>query len=119
MKEEFPEIDALLDYISEFEERHKNTPMLLDPVQFLNFKNCYDALTEIITSEGSKIETKITMNWFGTGSCSFSIETDDFTVREPQKFIDAIKHIANFEVYPLLNGNIKIGVMFNDVMRPV
>lgn len=119
MKEEFDELDALVEYIREYEEQHKNTPMLLDPVQFLKFKQCYDGLTAMILAEGSKIKTKITMNWFKTGMCSFNIETDELSVRDMEAFVKLIEPAANFDVYPLLNENIRISVMFHNVMRAV
>jgi len=121
MQEEFPGLNAFIEYLGEFKNKHKDTPFLLDPVNFLHFKESYNILAELATAEGNEIETNITMNWFKTGSCSFNITTDDFVLRDGSainKFTEAFKYAANFEIYPLLEEKIRIGVVFDNVMRP-
>ena len=122
MEEEFDELNAFIEYLGEFEKKHKNTPFLLDPLNFMRFQESYTILTELAKAEGNEIKAEINMNWFKSGSCSFSIETYDIVLRDEvaiNKFIKAIKYAANFEVCPLLEEKINIGVVFNNVMRPV
>jgi len=119
VEEEFKGIDALVEYIRFLQEKNKDKAMLFDPQRLLEFKQCYDRMLSIAKETTPDATPEIHMNWFGMGDCSFSIETDEFEVREPNEFILAIKDTTNFEVYPLLNGKIRIGVMFKDVMVSV
>lgn len=79
----------------------------------------YDILKEIVCKYDPEAVMEVNINVINDGSASISIETCDFVVHDVQEFIEAIKNANNFEIYPLKNGNMKIAIMFNDIMKVI
>lgn len=46
-------------------------------------------------------------------------EIGSLTVLRPALFMETIKDADNFEVYPLTNGNLKVGIAFQAVLKTI
>ncbi|MDR2580975.1 MAG: hypothetical protein LBC85_08290 [Fibromonadaceae bacterium] len=53
------------------------------------------------------------------GNGSIEIETDELEVKNIDEFISAIKPAQNFEIHPLLNGNLSMSICFKDLTKEV
>lgn len=82
-------------------------------------RTAYSNLENIIHEYDRDAKVEIEINEFNDGSASISVETDDIVVQDISKFITIIEHASNFEVYPLINGNMKFAITFNDIMTLV
>lgn len=79
----------------------------------------YDILKEIVYKYDPDVTMEVNTNVINDGSASISIETCDLVVHDVKEFIEAIKKANNFEIYPLKNGNLRIAIMFNDIMKVI
>lgn len=90
--------------------------MTFNPTRLAQWQNGCRALA--LLAEKSSAEAKITTeldDFLCMGTVS--IETDDFTVTNVSKLLEALKDATTFEVYPLLNGNIRLSVSYNNVLK--
>lgn len=46
---------------------------------------------------------------------SITVELDSLTVYNVAEFVDTLKDSDNFEVYPLINGNIRVDITFQKI----
>lgn len=76
----------------------------------------YDRLKTIVHEYTPDAKLEVNMNTINDGSASISVETDELVIHNVQDFISVIEKARNFEIYPLNNGNIKIAIMFDDIM---
>ena len=75
-------------------------------------------LKDLLCMSGESGEIEINLHReFNMGS--ITAEIPSFTVREPALFVEVIKEADNFEIYPLVNGNIKIGISFQSVLKTI
>lgn len=87
---------------------------VVDNVRMKEIKSACESLKKIV---GTKTEIEIDENILNDGSIAISVEVDEIVVTNIQDFVSIIKTANNFEVYPLLNGNIKFAIMFEDAMK--
>jgi len=119
VKFEFKDFESFLKWLKKAEEKQQLKAMLYDPRRLLEFKQAYDGLCKIASETSPDIKVNVSVNKYHDGIGSFTIETDEFVSRNVEEFVNSLKNSSTFEVYPLLNGNIRIGVTFHDVMVEV
>lgn len=107
------DLDAFLDYICQLPK---------PAVKLLNFKRYHDLLEAFYklqkllkeTNPESKLSIDIDQNFnFGC----ISVELTDLSVIKPLDFSAVIKRSDNFEIYPLVNGNLKFDITFHNVIK--
>lgn len=69
-----------------------------------------------ISGESGEIEVNLHRE-FNMGTITAEIKS--LTVHETTLFTEMIKDADNFEIYPLVNGNIKIGIAFQSVLKTI
>ena len=79
----------------------------------------HDILEKIVCEYDPEAKIKIDMNVLNDGSASIVVETCDFVVHNVQEFVEVIKNANNFEIYPILDGNMRIAIMFNNIMKVI
>lgn len=89
---------------------------MVNRIQMQYLKAAYDNLEHLIHRHSADVKIEVKMNEFNDGAASITAETDEIVVKEIKSFIAVIEHASNFEVYPLLNGNMRIAITFNDLM---
>ena len=70
-------------------------------------------MQEILDDQNIKTKIEIKPCPLGMGDVVIKFEVDDFTIRNITKFIDAIKEMKNFEIYPTKNGIMFAGIITN------
>ena len=79
----------------------------------------HDILEKIVCEYDPDAKMTIDMNVLNDGSASIVVETCDFVVHNVQEFIEVIKNANNFEIYPILDGDMRIAIMFNNIMKVI
>lgn len=50
---------------------------------------------------------------------SVSVELDSLTIYNPEAFAELVRQADNFDIYPLTNGNIRLDIAFQSVLKTV
>lgn len=106
-------LDALLDYINQLP---KSTVKLLDVSRYQLLMETAAALQKLLAEiipEGS-LTVDVDPD-FNLGS--ISSELPELSITNPQALSDILKNADNFEVYPLTNGNLRLDVTFQRMLK--
>lgn len=90
---------------------------IVNPRKMKYFHTAHNSISHIMKECGPNAKIEVALNEFNDGSATITVETDDFIVKNIGMFVNVIEHASNFEIYPLLNGNIRFAVAFNDIME--
>jgi len=107
--------DALINY---FKNLPKATIKMINPKRYRLMLEVAAQLTDFLKKTLSEGEINIEINQlFNLGS--ISIELESLTINDPNAFSKLICKADNFEIYPLTNGNIKLDITFQSVLRSI
>lgn len=111
------EFDSTLDALLElFKCLPESTVKIINPYRYQLMMQTTAKLTSLLRKTMSEGEVNIEINdIFNLGS--ISVELDILTVSEPLDFADIICKADNFEIYPLTNGNIRLDIAFQGVLK--
>lgn len=105
--------EALVEYIKCLP---KATVKMINPPRYRLLMRTASQLTDLLRRtepEGElNIEIDDTLN-LG----SISVELESLTIEEPLTFADVIYKADNFEIYPLVNGKIRLDITFHGVLN--
>lgn len=108
-------LDALLDYINQLP---KSTVKLLDVSRYQLLMETAAALQKLLAEtipEGS-LTVEIDPD-FNLGC--ISSELPELSVTNPQTFSVILKNADNCEIYPLTNGNLRLDITFQRILKSV
>ena len=108
-EETFAVIDALIELI-----KKQPVPPLKYPniIKYRAMMRSAEKLQALLKDEG--VDVKIIPE-FNIGS--ISVELSDLSVDLTHEFADIIAGADKFEIYPLLNGNIRLDITFQSVLK--
>ena len=119
-KKEFEEetndcLDGLLAF---FAAIPKETTKLLNVPKYREMLVAASLLKDLLSQseESGMIEINVHPE-FNLGAVT--AEVTSLTAEKPELFIEILKSADNFEVYPLVNGNIKIEIAFQSIMKTI
>lgn len=111
--QEDPIITALFDIIR---NNHPKT-CIINPKRWRELLLAKEALNDLLKQNG---EGSAEITYFPEFlSASISAEVESLEVHDFAAFQIAMVKANNFEIYPLVNGKLRIAFMFNRVMFPV
>lgn len=106
-------LDALLEFLEFLPE---STVKIINPYRYQLLMKTAAQLTELLRKTMSEGEINITIDdKFNLGS--ISVELTDLSVCDPLAFADIVYKSDNFEIYPLTNGNIRLDITFQGVLK--
>lgn len=108
-------LDALLDYLRWLP---KPAVQLLNVQRYRKMMEAAARLQKLVaetTPEGS-MNIEIDQD-FNLGS--ISIELPELSVQHPRAFSQVIHEADNFEIYPLTNGNVRLDITFQRILKPI
>lgn len=116
LEEEYDDcLDGLLAFLASLPQQ---SVKLLNVPKYKQMLIAASRLKDLLCLSGESGEIEINLHReFNMGS--ITAEIPSFTVREPALFIELVKEADNFEIYPLVNGNIKIGISFQSVLKTI
>ena len=107
--------DPLDDLIALFEDTPKESVKILNIPKYKKMLAAASQLRCLLNMAGEAGEVEVDiLDEFDMGS--ISAEITSFTVYEPLLFGDLVRGADNFDIYPLVNGNIKIDIAFQSVL---
>lgn len=118
-KEQFPLVDSLVELI------RQNTPKdrieIINPKRVEELNHTYKVMRDIVSESSPDAKFECVFSKIRDGSSVIRIETDELCVdrRTLKDFLSALSKADNFEIYPLIDGNIKIAIVFEGVLKSV
>lgn len=112
--EQFAELDTFLIYLQELQDKPR--AQIFNPARLKEFRYACKMIAKIIRAVSPDAKIEYSMSELGFGAAYIEVEADEITVTDVKEFVGVIKLSNNFEIHPLLNGNIKMSIMFHDVM---
>ena len=107
--------DPLDDLIALFEDAPKESVKILNIPKYKKMLAAASQLRYLLNMAGEAGEVEVDiLDEFDMGS--ISAEITSFTVYEPVLFGELVRGADNFDIYPLVNGNIKIDIAFQSVL---
>lgn len=111
--QEDPIITALIDIVR---NNHPKTCMI-NPKRWRELLLAKEALNDLLKQNG---EGSVEITYFPEFlSASISAEVESLEVQDFTAFQIAMVKANNFEIYPLVNGKLRIAFMFNRLMLPI
>lgn len=91
-----------------------NTPKvkILNIPRMIAFHAAMDKLLSSIDGDWLESEVTITDCPLETGDITLCFDLSNFVVRDTRAFAETIQEFANFEIYPLLDGNIHFAAIY-------
>ena len=117
--ENYNEFESTLDGLMNFiEELPQATLKVLNLERYKTIMEVATKLTAVLRENNPEGELTMDVNEkFNLGS--ISVELDSLTVTSPTLFTEIICKADNFEVYPLTNGNIRLDITFQGVLKSI
>jgi len=117
--ENYNEFESTLDGLMNFiEELPQATLKVLNLERYKTMMEVAAKVTALLQKNNPEGELTIDVNEkFNLGS--ISVELDCLTITSPTLFAELICKADNFEVYPLTNGNIKLDITFQSVLKSI
>lgn len=108
-------LNELLDYIGPFP---KPAAKLLDIDRYRQLMAAAANLQKMLSGAvpDGCLTTDIDRN-FNLGS--ISVELPELFAPDPQTFSDILKDADNFEIYPLANGNLRLDITFQRMLKSI
>ncbi len=101
-----PVINLLISAIHESQPKIQ----IINPGRLAELSLAKTALDEILSKNGEE-ESKIKLfNLFS--SASIGAEVESIEIHDMNEFYSVMKYADNFEIYPLVNGKLRIAFMF-------
>lgn len=108
-------LEGLMSFI---EELPQATLKVLNLERYRMMIEVAAKLTAVLQENNPEGELTIDVNEkFNLGS--ISVELDSLTITSPVLFAELICRSDNFEVYPLTNGNIRLDITFQKMLKSV
>lgn len=117
--ENYNEFESTLEGLMNFiEELPQAKLKVLNYEKYKTMMEVAAKLTAVLQENNTEGELNIDVNEkFNLGS--ISVELDSLTITSPVLFAELICRSDNFEVYPLTNGNIRLDITFQRVLKSV
>lgn len=108
-------LDGLLAF---FDAIPKESIKLLNVAKYRQMLVSASKLKDLLCLSGEVGEIEVNLHReFNMGT--ITAEINSLTVHEITLFAEMIKEADNFEIYPLVNGNIKIGIAFQSLLKTI
>jgi len=117
--ENYNEFESTLDGLMNFiEELPQATVKVLNLERYKTMMEVAAKLTALLQENYSEGELSIDVNEkFNLGT--ISVELESLTITSPKLFAELIYNADNFEVYPLTNGNVRLDITFQRILKSV
>ena len=110
-------VDDFLAAIGKILEDGENGVSVLDPQRLREMQFAYSVVTDVLATGKARVSYKLNKPLKNMGS--ISIEGKDLVFPEPEWFSRAAEFADNTEVYPLLNGEVRITFTFHDLTKDI
>ena len=114
--------DAFIEFLSQMKEEYFSEPRvrLINPKRLREFQYALYKITKIIKKVSPDATIEHTVNdGLNTGVGAITIETDEIDVKDIKEFVESVRFATNFEIHPLLNGNLSMSIAFYGMLDEI
>ncbi|HHX71406.1 MAG TPA: hypothetical protein GX701_00600 [Clostridiales bacterium] len=115
--EEDEKFEAFLELFRQYLEIPKTR--VVNYKRVAEIKQAYDAICKAVLAESPDAKIEWGKSALDTGAAYIRVETDCLIVHDIRAFTEAIQYADNFEIFPLIDGNLRMGFMFNKFLIDV
>lgn len=109
--------DAVLLALGEMIEAVESRTAIINPRRMAQMERCYDLIQTRLLSPGAELSYRVHEPYKSMGC--ITLEADNFTVRQTKAFQQACRLANNVELYPLVNGKLRIAFSFDGLTIPI
>lgn len=110
-------LDTLISTIGEAIEADESKPGVLNPIRLKQMQFSYSVLKYLSHGKNIKISYALHEPFKSMGSISVEGKSIDFTNAE--WFSRVAEFASSTEIYPLVNGNVRMTLTFHGLINPV
>ena len=110
-------LDAFIHAIGEAIEEEEDKPAVIVPNRMLQMQYSYAAFKQLIDGTDAKISYGLNEPYKSMGD--ITIEAGDLTFTNVELFTKACSFASNLEVYPLVNGNVRLTLTFHGIAKSI
>lgn len=95
-----------------------STIKVLNPTKYQSMLRTAFLLKDILSETQTSIDIMVDIeNRFNAGVVS--VEVDELTILSPIKFASLLNSVNNMDVYPLVNGKIRLSFAFHNILKTI
>lgn len=110
-------IDALIEAIAQQAERDESKPAIVNALKLRQLEFTYLVMRYLSRKHEWKVTYRLYQPFRTTGSVT--VEAKCIDIDSPQWFARAASFADNTDIYPLVNGNVRLTFTFHGLMMPL
>lgn len=110
-------LDNVVVTIGEAVIADESKPAVLNPIKIQQMQFAYGVLKYLTNGTGAKLTYVLNEPFKSMGS--ISVEGNNLTFTNSEWFARACEFASNTEVYPLVNGKVRLTLTFHGLVRPI
>lgn len=95
----------------------ESKPAILNPIKVRQMQFAYGVLKYLTKGTGAQISYEMCEPYKSMGS--ISVEGANLAFANPEWFARAAEFASNTEIYPLMNGKVRMTLTFHGLVRPM
>ncbi len=109
--------DAVLLALGEMIEAVESRTAIINPRRMAQMERCYDLIQTRLLSPGAELSYRVHEPYKSMGC--IILEADNYIISQPNVFRQACKLADSVEIYPLVNGKLRIEFGFDCLTIPI
>lgn len=109
------ENDDAIDSIAKLLDEIDKNPAVINPRRIHDMKSAFDIVDKTFASSSVKISYKVNEPFKNMGS--ITLEGKNILFNDPKVFLEIATLANNVDIYPLVNGKIRMSFGFNDIAK--
>ena len=115
--EEYEEADELLMFVGEMIEEEEMKTAIIVPEKYEQIRFVYAVMKYLTKDTDAEVSCRLNEPFKSMGSVS--VETEEITFTNTEWFARAAGYASNLDIYPLVNGKIRIDFTFHHITTPI
>ena len=115
--EEYEEADELLMFVGEMIEEEEMKTAIIVPEKYEQIRFVYAVMKYLTKGTDAEVSCRLNEPFKSMGSVS--VETEEITFTNTEWFARAAVYASNLDIYPLVNGKIRIDFTFHHITTPI
>lgn len=110
-------LDSVIVTVGEAIVAEESKPAILNPIKIKQMQFAYSVLKYLTKDMNAEVTYQIGGVFKSMGS--IAVEGRELTFTNSEWFARAAEFASNTEIYPKTNGNVRIGLAFHGLVRPI
>lgn len=114
-EEDWKMYDDMLFAVGKIIERQERKTAVLDPIRLKQMQFAYALIRDLTKDTDAQVSYRLHEPYKSTGS--ITVETESLEITNTELFARAAEFADNTEVYPLVNGKVRMSLTFHGLVR--